>query len=138
MSHPVGSRFDVHPLPLALKLRGSSSRCNPRALSSRLPAHGPALWCWCGRRMGRCGFALTIVTSTSSPSPMCVFQIPRMDNPLALVGQSKFFSKLDLASGYWQVKVDPDLREKTAFITHQGLYQFRVMHFGVYPPSSRD
>ena len=45
-------------------------------------------------------------------------------NLLDLLGESKFFSPR-LASGYWQV---PD-SEKTAFITHQGLYEFRVMPF---------
>ena len=60
-----------------------------------------------------------------------VFPLPRMDDLLDQLGKSKFFSTLDLASGYWQVQVHPDSREKTAFITHQGLYEFNVMPFGL-------
>ena len=60
-----------------------------------------------------------------------VFPVPRMDDLLDELGQSKFFSTLNLASGYWQVKVHPDSREKTAFITHQELYEFKVMPFGL-------
>ena len=57
-----------------------------------------------------------------------LFPLPRIDDLLDLLGESKFFSTLDLASGYWQVRVHPDSVEKTAFVTHQG---FRVMPFGL-------
>ena len=59
------------------------------------------------------------------------FPLPRIDDMLDQVGKSKFFSTLDLAAGYWQVQVHPDSCEKTAFITHQGLYEFSVMPFGL-------
>ena len=36
-----------------------------------------------------------------------------------------------LASGYWQIKVHPQSQEKTAFVTNQGLFEFRVMPFGL-------
>ena len=60
-----------------------------------------------------------------------VFPIPRIDDLLDQLGKSRYYSTLDLASGYWQIRVHPDSREKTAFITNQGLFEFCVMPFGL-------
>ena len=54
-----------------------------------------------------------------------------MDDILDQLGGCKFFSTLDLKSGYWQIRVHPDSQENMAFATHQGLYQFKVMPFGL-------
>ena len=59
------------------------------------------------------------------------FPLPRIDDLLDQLGKAKYFSTLDLASGYWQVQLHPDSRAKSAFVTHQGLYEFRVMPFGL-------
>ena len=59
------------------------------------------------------------------------FPLPRIDDVLDQLGKSRYFSTLDLASGYWQIKVHPESVEKTAFVTPQGLYEFRVMPFGL-------
>ena len=59
------------------------------------------------------------------------YPLPRVDDLLDHVGDARVFSSLDLASGYWQVRVHPDGREKTAFVTPEGLFQFRQMPFGL-------
>ena len=59
------------------------------------------------------------------------FPIPRIDDLLDQLDQAQFFTTLDLASGYWQIRVDDASREKTAFSTHRGLFEFRVMPFGL-------
>ena len=57
--------------------------------------------------------------------------LPRIDDTLDMLAGKQWFSTLDLASGYWQVSLSPDARCKTAFATHSGLFQFRVMLFGL-------
>lgn len=65
------------------------------------------------------------------------FPLPRIDDILESFGKSKWFTTLDLASGYWQVGMHPDDVEKTAFITPFGLYEFLVMPFGLsYAPGT--
>ena len=59
------------------------------------------------------------------------YPLPRIDDTLDALSGAKIFSTLDLASGYWQVEMDPNDREKSAFVTHQGLYEFNVMPFGL-------
>ena len=60
-----------------------------------------------------------------------IFPLPRIDDLLDQLGNTKFFSTLDLASGFWQVQVHPNSRAKTAFVTPQGLHEFQVMPFGL-------
>ena len=54
------------------------------------------------------------------------YPLPRIDNTLDMLAGKRWFSTLDLASGYWQVSLSPEARCKTAFATHSGLFQFRV------------
>ena len=59
------------------------------------------------------------------------YPLPRIDDSLDTLAGSEWFSTMDLVSGYWQVGMAPEDREKTAFSTHRGLFQFTVMPFGL-------
>ena len=59
------------------------------------------------------------------------YSLLRIDDMLDSLGGAAWFTSLDLASGYWQVEMNPNDREKTAFVTQFGTFQFTVMPFGL-------
>ncbi|POM62689.1 Gag-pol fusion protein [Phytophthora palmivora] len=60
-----------------------------------------------------------------------VYPLPRIDETLEALGGALLFTTLDLRAGYWQIKVAPEDRDKTAFTTKRGLYRFVRMPFGL-------
>ena len=65
------------------------------------------------------------VTKTDS------FPLPRIEDCIDQVGNAAYVSKIDLMKGYWQVPLSQEAREISAFVTPQGLFQCRVMPFGM-------
>ena len=59
------------------------------------------------------------------------YPLPRIDETLDTLGGASWFCTMDLASGYWQIKMKESDKPKTAFITRKGLFQFKVMPFGL-------
>lgn len=59
------------------------------------------------------------------------YPLPRVDESLDFLSRGKFITTLDLSRGYWQVSVEGKSRPKTAFISHCGLFQFKVLPFGL-------
>ena len=59
------------------------------------------------------------------------YPMPRIDEIIDQLGKARYISTLDLTKGYWQMPVAVKDRPKTAFVTPRGLFQFRVMPFGL-------
>ena len=59
------------------------------------------------------------------------YPFPRNDKLINGIGASKYITTLDLTKGYYQVLVAPEHKEKTAFITPYGKYEFLTMPFGL-------
>ncbi|XP_063971781.1 uncharacterized protein LOC135159725 [Lytechinus pictus] len=57
--------------------------------------------------------------------------IPDQDELFTKVAHAKYFTKIDLSKGYWQMPMSPESKPLTAFLTPNGLFQFTVMPFGL-------
>ena len=60
-----------------------------------------------------------------------LYPMPRIEELLESLGKAKFISTLDMSKGYYQVPVAPNDRDKTAFMSRKGKYQFLRMPFGL-------
>ncbi|KRZ38907.1 Transposon Ty3-I Gag-Pol polyprotein [Trichinella pseudospiralis] len=84
------------------------------------PAFGP--WCspvvlvW--KKDGSLRFCNELCDARRRPTH------PALDDALEALAVAKLFSTFELTSGYWQVEVAEREREKTAFFTYMGLFQF--------------
>ena len=59
------------------------------------------------------------------------WSLPVIDDMLAVLGKAEFFPTLDLKSGYWQIPIDENDKEKTALTCHRSLYEYKFMPFGL-------
>lgn len=69
--------------------------------------------------------------SLNSKTVKDAYPLPRIDDSLDRLRGAHWFCTLDLHSGFWQVEMDEADKQKTAFVTRNGLFQFSVMPFGL-------
>ena len=77
-----------------------------------------------------CTFAW-IIDSWNFVTRKDVYPFPWIIDILDSLGDTRYFTSLDLASGYWQVALDPQTSNKTVFATHRGIFEFDRMSFGL-------
>ena len=59
------------------------------------------------------------------------FPIPRIDDCIDNIGHAKYVTKFDLLKGFWQIPMTDKAKEVSAFVTPDGLFQYKVMPFGM-------
>ena len=66
-----------------------------------------------------------------------VYPLPVMEEVIGYLEGARYFSSVDLESGFWQIPIAEEHRHKTAFVTTDGLFQFKRLPFGLHssPPN---
>jgi hypothetical protein len=64
-------------------------------------------------------------------TPQDNYPLPNIEDIFDQLGKARYFSALDLASGFHQISLHPDSRHKTAFSTPQGHFEFNRLCFGL-------
>jgi hypothetical protein len=60
------------------------------------------------------------------------YPLPRIESCLDSLGGARYYSTLDCRSGFWQVPMDEESKDKTLFVTCKGLWRFKVLPYGLH------
>jgi len=97
-----------------------------------VPSHSP--WTSPALVVGKANGKLRLVVDYRQLNKVTkpdAYPLPKIADMLDAMAHCKFFSTLDLTSGFWQVRMNVQDQEKTAFSTKFGTYEFTVMPFGL-------
>ena len=87
--------------------------------------------CLVTKKSGEWRFCVDL-RALNSVTRLDTYPLPRIDETLDHLSNSKYFSTLDMASGYWQISLNSKDRDKTSFaIPGLGTWRFKVMCFGL-------
>ena len=73
----------------------------------------------------------TYYRTVNSVTKTDTFPIPRNDDCIDNIGHAKYVTKFDFLKGFWQIPLTDRANEISAFVTPDGLYQYKVMPFGM-------
>ena len=59
------------------------------------------------------------------------FPVPRMNDCIYNIDQANYVTSVDLLKGFWQIPLTDRAKEIFAFVTPDGLYQYKIMPFGM-------
>ncbi|XGW24482.1 hypothetical protein V3C99_006141 [Haemonchus contortus] len=120
--------------PVPLGLRPKLKELLTDLLEGKVIEHSKSEW----------AFPIVLVEKKDGSIRLCVdyrelnkkikldaYPLPSIEALLQSLSGKRFFSTLDMCSGYWQIPLADDAKEKSAFATPEGLYQFRVTPFGL-------
>lgn len=68
----------------------------------------------------------------NSVSQFDAYPMPHIRELLEKLGKATFLTTLDMTKGYWQIPLESESKEYTAFSTPLGLFQFKRMPFGLH------
>lgn len=89
--------------------------------------HGHHLLFWLTRKTGLLDLICVDYRKLNKVAKFDAYPMPRIEEVLDSIGSASVISTLDLAKGYWQIPLEEGSKEKSAFTTPYGLYEFEAL-----------
>lgn len=120
------------PLPLMEKTKTELDQMEKKGVIEKIEK--PTEWCAPMVVVGKANGKVRICTDFTELNKSVIRErqmLPSVDETLAQLKQSKFFSKLDCSNGFWQIELDERCQHLTTFITPFGRYKYNRLPFGI-------